>query len=400
MYERPVLATVRQRLMESRLFLQVVIGPRQVGKTTLLGQLVDGWRARPGMMARSVSADGVTTRGWLDQVWDDARRALAAERAVEGLLCIDEIQKIPGWRDIVTRNWDQDSRYQLPLKVVLGGSSRLLEDEGAGDSVFGRFEVHRLGHWMYRELRDAFGLTPERYAWFGAYPGTMGLLDDEPEFKRYVATSIIEASLNRDLFTLARIDNPALLRRLFEVGTMYSGQALSYTTLLEQVEAGNTVTLARYAHLLDEAGLLVALDKHPTTRDRVRASSPKFQTHNMALFSGLKQRLFGSVRADANAWPGVVAGAVGAHLLAELTADPWARLGYWRRSDTLVDFVMEGGERVLGIAVDEAGERGGVASLEAFRRAVPGASTLLIGPTGLDWRQFIAQPLADVLSGL
>jgi len=398
-YERPVLATVRQRLGEQRLFLQVVIGPRQVGKTTLLGQLVDSWRERPGVAVRSVSADGVTTRGWLDQIWNDARKALVVERAVEGLLCIDEIQKIPDWREIVMRNWDQDSRDQLPLKVVLGGSSRLLDDDPAG-SLLGRFEVHRLGHWTYRELRDAFGLTPDRYAWFGAYPGTMRFLDDEPQFKRYVATAIIDASLNRDLYTLARIDNPALLRRLFEVGTMYSGQALSYTTLLEQVEAGNTVTLARYARLLDQAGLLVALDKHPTTADRVRGSSPKFQTHNMALFSGLKQRHFEPVRADANAWPYVVACAVGAHLLAELTADPWARLGYWRRGDSVVDFVVEGPGRVLGIAVDEDGVRGGVAGLEAFRRAVPEASTLLLGPTGLDWREFIAQPLADALATL
>jgi predicted AAA+ superfamily ATPase len=179
---------------------------------------------------------------------------------------------------------------------------------------------------------------------------------------------------------------------------MYSGASLSYTTLLDQVAAGNTVTLARYAALLGEAGLLLALGKHSDKAERQRGSVPKFQTCDMALFSGLKRRTFDYVQGDVLSWEQVVASAVGAHLATSLDGDPALRLRYWKKGNIQVDFVVDGGTQPLAIALDNAGSGRAATALAAFQRAFPESETLLLGASGLDWREFLSRPLADFLT--
>jgi predicted AAA+ superfamily ATPase len=248
-------------------------------------------------------------------------------------------------------------------------------------------------------MRDAFGFTPDQYAWFGGYPGAAPLASDESRFKSYVAGSIVEASLNRDIFLLTRIDKPALLRQVFDLGVAYSGQILSLTKLLGQLaDAGNTTTLSRYLRLLDQAGLLAGLSKFSTNPVVSRGSIPKFQVHNMALMTASRTDGFAAVRADGRRWGRVVESAVGAHLLAEVGRHPLARLEYWRDGNDEVDFVVRWGETVIGLEVKST--TGTTRGLATFRHRYPDAKTVIVADDGIPWTDLLATPLPALISAL
>ncbi|MDR2938269.1 MAG: AAA family ATPase, partial [Prevotellaceae bacterium] len=260
------------------------MGPRQVGKTTLVTQLL-AMAAAPYTFE---SADNVSNPNsvWLQQVWETARMKMKASGASEYLLVVDEIQKISNWSEIVKQQWDADTRKKVRIKVLLLGSSRLLIQKGLTESLAGRFEVFYVGHWSYSEMRAAFGWSLEQYIYFGGYPGAATLVGDEARWKNYVKDSLIETSISRDILLLTRVDKPALLKRLFEVGSLYSGQILSFTKLMGELQdAGNTTTLSHYLQLLSDSVLLGGLEKYAGNVIRRRASHPKFQVYNNALLN-------------------------------------------------------------------------------------------------------------------
>jgi predicted AAA+ superfamily ATPase len=280
-YQRQQAATLAERLAEPRRFLQVVAGPRQVGKTTLMQSVVE----HAGLAHRFASADEPTLRGpvWIAQQWD-AARLLAADTGKAGaVLVLDEIQKIPGWSETVKRLWDEDTRKKRSLRVVLLGSAPLLIAQGLTESLAGRFELLHLPHWSYAEMRAAFGWSLDQYLVYGGYPGAAPLIRQPRRWARYVADSLIETSIARDVLLLSRVDKPALLRRLFELACRYSGQILSYTKMLGQLQdAGNATTLAHYLDLLAGAGMVCGLQKYAGDVARQRGSSPKLQVFNTA----------------------------------------------------------------------------------------------------------------------
>ena len=213
--------------MSRAVFIQVVTGARQVGKTTLITQVAE----RSGLPYRYASADEPTLRGpeWIAQQWD-AARLVAGDGGDDGaLLILDEIQKAPNWSEAVKRLWDEDTRSRRRLKVVLSGSAQLLIGRGLTESLAGRFELLHVPHWSFLEMRTAFGWSLEQFLFYGAYPGAAPLVRQPARWSRYIRDSLIETTISRDVLLLSRVDKPALLRRLFELGCAYSGQILSYS---------------------------------------------------------------------------------------------------------------------------------------------------------------------------
>jgi uncharacterized protein len=261
MIEREHIQTVISRIKEERKFIQVIMGPRQVGKTTMINQLL----AKIDIPYLSESADAVVASRstWLSQIWESARIKMKMEGSREFLLVVDEIQKIENWSEVVKQNWDSDTAGKINIKVILLGSSRLLIQKGLTESLAGRFETIYLGHWTFTEMESAFGWPVEKYIWFGGYPGSALLVNDESRWKNYINDSLIETSISRDILMMTRVDKPALLKRLFELGCSYSGQILSLTKVVGQLQdAGNTTTLTHYLKLLNDSGLLGGIEKY------------------------------------------------------------------------------------------------------------------------------------------
>jgi predicted AAA+ superfamily ATPase len=388
-FVRPYAEVISRCLVEPRRFMQVVTGPRQVGKTTLVRQVLSA----AGRMAVFASADEPMLRGqlWLAQQWDAARLAARDAAPEGGVLALDEIQKLPGWSETVKRLWDEDTAAGVPLRVVLLGSAPLLVQRGLSESLAGRFEVLHLPHWSLSEMRDAFGWDWERYLFFGGYPGAAPLVENPARWSRYILDALVETTLARDVLLLTRVDKPALLRRLFELGCRYSGQVLSYQKMLGQLQdAGNTTTLAHYLELLAGAGMLTGLPKYAGDLARQRGSSPKLQVLNTALLSALSGMTPTEARADPEFWGRLVESAVGAHL-ANAAAAGGCELFYWRDRNREVDFVARAGRTLTAIEVKSIRRRDALPGLTAFAAAFHPQRTLLVGGDGIPVETFLAR---------
>lgn len=340
---------IKNRLQEPRKFIQVIYGPRQVGKTTLMKQVLRDL----DMPCLFETADDIigADNTWLRKLWDKARFFAKQNNGADVVLVIDEIQKIHNWSETVKKEWDSDSFNDVQLKVAVLGSSSLLIRQGLTESLAGRFETIHIPHWSFVEMQEAFGLTLEQFVWFGGYPGPIHLSGDESRWKRYVRESLIETSVSKDVLMMTRVDKPALLRRLFEIGSSYSSQILSLTKIqAELMEKGNITTLSNYLGLLSSAGLLCGLEKYSGEIIRKRSSRPKFQVFNNALISSQSAYDFKKAIADSKLWGRVVESSVGAHLL-NLSSELDYNLYYWNENSKEVDFVIEKGEKVVAIEV-------------------------------------------------
>jgi len=392
-YQRPQAAVLAGRLAEPRRFLQVVAGPRQVGKSTLVQQVTGGL----DVPVRYVSADEPTLRAadWIGQQWEAAR--LETTGNAGAVLVLDEIQKIPAWSETVKRLWDEDTRRKRPLKVVLLGSAPLLIAQGLTESLAGRFETLRLPHWSWVEMREAFGFTLDDYLYFGGYPGAAPLAKDPARWARYIADSLIETSISRDVLLLTRVDKPALLRRLFELACRYSGQVLSYTKMLGQLQdAGNSTTLAHYLDLLAGAGMVCGLPKYAGDVARSRGSSPKLQVLNTALMTVTAGLSPAEARADREFRGRLTESAVGAHL-ANAAAAGECELFYWRDRGQEVDFVVRSRNRLVAIEVKSGRAPQAHAGTAAFASAFKVRRTLLVGGDGIAVEEFLAQSVGHWL---
>jgi len=398
MYHRPMYHTLLKRLQEPRRFIQVLAGPRQTGKTTIVRQIADDNQ----LPIHYASADEPTlqSRAWIEQQWETGR-FLVAETAGKdgGLLVLDEIQKLSGWSEVVKRLWDSDTRNRISLKVVLLGSAPLLIQRGLTESLAGRFEIIPVIHWSYAEMREAFGWDLDRFIYFGGYPGAADLIDDRQRWSRYIIDSLIETTLSRDILLLTRVDKPALLRRLFQLGCSFSGQILSYQKMIGQLQdAGNTTTLAHYLELLTSAGMLAGLQKFAAHQVRERASSPKLQVLNTALVSAQSRLTFDEARKDREFWGRMVESAVGAHLL-NSAAGTGVELFYWRERGREVDFILRDRKTVVAIEVKSGSRKEGLPGMDAFDKAFQPQRKLLAGGDGIPLEKFMLTPVADWVAG-
>ncbi|MDR1858134.1 MAG: ATP-binding protein [Treponema sp.] len=376
MFRRKLVDQLKERLREKRRFIQVVIGPRQTGKTTAVLQALES-AARP---YHYVSADDpvVVSAEWLRNEWEMARLRHKQSKK-EVVLAVDEVQKIPQWSSMVKLLWDEDTRKKTPVKVILTGSSSLLIQKGLHESMAGRFEVLFCPHWNFSECKRAFKYGLDDFLFFGGYPGAAALKGDVERWARYIGSSIVEPVISRDVLQMEDVRKPALLRSLFTLGAAYSAQELSYTKILGQLlDAGNTVTLARYLELLDSANILCGLPKYAANRLRMRQSSPRFMVYDTSLLiwaaGSARKRLlkmpeFGGHLAES---------AVGAYLLARGREEGFS-VHWWREKEKEVDFVIEKGSSALTAIEVKSGRVKHTGGSVEFMRRYPNALSLVVG---------------------
>lgn len=390
--ERALVQDLRDRLGRRTQLIQIVVGPRQVGKTTIAQSVGQRW---PGPV-RYAAADLPLPPGpeWIETHWELARRELKGEPV---LLILDEVQKVPRWSEVVKGLWDDDRRRSRPVRVILVGSSALLLSRGATQSLAGRFFLNRCLHWSYAECRDAFDWDLERWIYFGGYPGAARLIDRENEWRAYVADALIEAVLTRDVIAMHPVTKPALMRHLFVLATRFPAQILSFNKMLGQLqEAGNATTLAHYLRLLETAFALSGLERYSPGQARSRGSSPKLVFWNNALVNAMNPRSFQETRADPVLWGRLVENAVGAHLLNHLQGLPY-EASYWRQADLEVDYIVRSGRSVSALEV-KSGRPRPTSGLPAFRKRHPRSRVLVVGSGGIELGEFFARDPRELLS--
>jgi predicted AAA+ superfamily ATPase len=381
-YVRLQVAEIEQGFRSEKPLLQVVMGPRQVGKSTAAEHVIKSlsWPA----IFESADSARAHPPEWIENQWERARILGKNENA---LLVLDEIQKIPGWSEVVKRLWDKECREKGPVRVLLLGSSALPVQKGLSESLAGRFMLHRFTHWSWDECRNAFGWSLEQWLFFGGYPGAAAFVDNERTWKRYVNDSLIETVLARDILQLEIVHKPALLRQLFALAAGYPAQIFSYNKMLGQlVDAGNTTTLAHYLDLLERAFLVSGLEMFSKGKPRRRGSSPKLVLWNNALVNAFSTKTFQQTQADSTQWGRLVENAVGAKLLNELQGTAW-KISYWREGPEELDYVITHGNDTWGIEV-KSGRESRIPGLAAFKSVYPSAKIRLIGSSGIPLEEF------------
>ena len=390
MFKRPIYSIIKQRLSEPRRFIQVLSGPRHTGKTTLALQVI----ADLNIPSHYASADEplLKHRIWIEQQWEIARLKIKAAKA--SLFVLDEAHKIEGWSETVKRLWDEDSRNDLPLHVLLLGSSPLLVRRGLTESLAGRFEIIPITHWSFNEIKTAFGLSVDEYIFYGGYPGAAELIHDQKRWSDYIKNSLIETTISRDIFLMTRVDKPALLHRLFELGCSYSGRILSYQKMLGQLQdVGNTTTLAHYLRLLEDAGLLAGISKYAGQRFRQRASSPKLQVFNTALITAQSQLSLDAAKQNHEFWGRLVESCIGASLLNSIKGEN-IELFYWLGRNREVDFVLSKGKDLVAIEVKIGRRKVTLPGIEMFSKEFRTKRKLLVGAQGIPITDFLLTPLS------
>lgn len=386
---------LRERIGEPRKFMQVLAGPRQVGKSTLVQQVLKDVT----LPYTLVNADGINHEDtdWIRRVWESVRINMQLQHEEEHLLVIDEVQKIDNWSEAVKAEWDKDSYEGRNLKVVLLGSSRLLIKKGLTESLAGRFELIRITHWSYAEMRDAFGYTLDQFIYFGGYPGPAKMIGNEKRWRKYIKDSLVAPAIEKDVIMTSNIYKPALMKRTFELGCGYSGELLSLTKMIGQLQdAGNVTTVAGYIDILSQCALLCGLQKYANDDSRKYNSIPKFQVFNNALLTTYKGRTFLQDRLDTDAWGRWVESAVGAYLVSQAEELEY-KVYYWRERSDEVDFIVVSDNITLAIEV-KSGRRKMNSGLPKFTEAFHPTRSFVVGTGGIPLETFLSSNLEDLIS--
>ncbi|MFH1798283.1 MAG: ATP-binding protein [Candidatus Omnitrophota bacterium] len=388
-FKRDVTNVVGERLREKRHFIQVVTGPRQVGKTTAIQQILQASTVPYHYAAADLPAPPAIE--WISQQWDIAR--MKCSKGNVCILVLDEVQKIVDWSSEIKKLWDEDTLLGNNIKVVILGSSALLINKGLNESLAGRFEVICFSHWLWKECHDCFGWDIDQYIYFGGYPGGAFLIKDEERWGMYIRDALIETAISKDILLLNRVEKPALLRQLFVLACEYGGQILSYQKLLRQLQgAGNTTTLAHYQRLFESAFLLYGLPKWAGGALRRRSSSPKWLPLNTALMTALSNQNYSVWRQAPEKWGRLVEVAIGAYLVNE-----GLRYGvnvyYWRKQNYEVDFVIEKGKKLIAIEVKSNKKHTNFPGLEFFAKEYKTTKIITVGSSGVDVKEFLETPI-------
>ena len=387
MYRRAQLSILETRMAEPRRTIQVIMGPRQVGKSTMISQFVE----LTSIPCSLFSADSVgkTNTEWISEKWHETRIRMMLNNEPEHLLIIDEIQKIAGWSEIVKKEWDLDTREKRNLKVILLGSSRLLIQKGLEESLTGRFETLKMGYWEWNEMRDAFGISMEQFIYFGGFPGLAPYINDEDRWRRIMEDAIISPILNHDILDIEEIRNPSLLRQVFETGSIYSAQELSLTKMQGVVNSGTVPTISSYLKILDETMLIKPIQKYDNSAIKTKNSIPKMQAYNNAFRNCYCQHTFEEALLNKTEWGRQVESAVGAYLAGRAVLDGFQLL-YWRdEKKNECDYVLKKGERLIAIEV-KSGHAGNIDGYLAFRKKFEKdiVNSFIVGPEGLPVEDF------------
>ena len=394
MYKLPVYKKIRTRIEEPRRFIQVIMGPRQVGKSTVVKQVLNDI----SIPYKFYAADDVPdyNSNWIVQCWESVR-LLAEQSNSEYILVIDEIQKIKNWSECIKKLWDEDTFHDRDIKVILLGSSRILLQKGLSESLAGRFEEIRMAQWSFNEIYDCFGITLKEYLFYGGYPGAIPFIKDPERFDNYITSAIVEATINRDILNDVQINKPALLRQTFELACAYSGNILSYTKMIGQLQdAGNTTTLSQYIHILKESCMVTGLQKYSCDKARAKGSIPKFQVYDNSFKEIYSSLSFEEAILKPEIWGHIFESAIGAYIVQQAFINRF-EVYYWREKDLEVDFILKKKDKVVALEI-KSNKVNKSAGLEEFKKRFNPHKAIIIGDGGISAEDFFSLPITSLFN--
>lgn len=374
-------AQIEARLEEKAPLIQVLIGPRQVGKTTAIQNIL----ASRSRLYETADSPVPLPHSEIERLWNEA------SRMKNPILAIDEVQKIDGWAETVKRLWDKRSS---PIKLILLGSAALAIEKNLKESLAGRYELIRVEHWNLEEAQTGFATSIEKFIEFGCYPGSMNLIEDLSRWGAYIRDSIVEPAIGRDILQLSPVENPALLRQVFSVCLCHPAQVISLNKIQGQLQdKGALATIQHYIDLLSLGFMVTGIQKYSSQVIRTKSSPPKIIIHDNALIRAFERPIQESPSRERMGF--YFENAVGSRLI-EAGWDTY----YWKDRNLEVDFVAIGpnGEKwaieVKLTAPDERDLKG----LKVFCERNPEFTPCVVCPEPVAIRNINSISAASILS--
>ena len=393
-YRKKEVDTILSRISEPRQRIQVIMGPRQCGKTTSIR-----------MALNEVVCDydyyvadnkGTTDNSWILNAWEMTRLKQKQSGNKERIIVIDEIQKIKNWSEAVKQAWDEDTWNRTNIKAVILGSSRVMIQKGLEESLAGRFETIKMGYWDFEEMNKAFGMSLNEYIYFGGFPGLAGLIHDEERWREAVEDSIVLPMLSRDIEEIEEIRNPSLLRNIFYTGSSFSSRELSVSNLQTQINKGSEPTIASYLDILDKSMMLKPIQKASLAQLVTRKSIPKMQAYSNGFYNVGSGYSFEEAQNDPSEWGRQFESCIGAYLANHSITEGFQLL-YWRGESIVngkkntyeVDYVLKRNDSLIGIEV-KSGNSTTYSGITAFKSKFGNkvVAAFIVGKGGITLEQF------------
>lgn len=354
-----VIETLHQRLAEEDPLLQVILGPRQVGKTTAIRLFIEKFgKKKP---THYVSAEGIDSPLWIQAQWQEAK-------SNSKILIIDEVQKIPNWSEMIKKLWDSEKQKRQIFKCVLLGSSSLSLNKGLTESLTGRFETIRLYHWNFQTSLLIKKFSIDEFLIYGGYPGSYRFIKDKRRWSEYLAGSIVETVIGKDILMQTQVRSPALFRQAFYILVSYPAQIVSYNKILGQLQdKGNIDLIKYYLELFESAYLIKSIFKFSRSEISKKSSSPKIIPLAPSLSTFF--RLDNLTPEDCGR---VFEALVGAEFI-----KAGLEVYYWAEGHYEVDYIVIYKKQIIAIEIKSGRNKTSV-SLEKFKFKYPSAKVVFV----------------------
>ena len=265
--QRYLTAPVKTDLAKKLVFL---VGPRQVGKTTLAKALMADY-PRAQYFNWDVAGD---SRIILGQTWSPRAK----------LVVLDEIHKMRNWKTYIKGAWDGRGEGQA---ILVTGSARMDTFRQSGESLAGRYYTLRLHPVSVREWCAASRTTPEdaldRLLERGGFPEPF-LAQDARDADRW-RRQYLEDLIREDVVEFSRIHEIRAMRLFVEMLRERVGSPVSLASIARDLQVSPT-TLAKYLDILE--ALYVVFTVRPFHRNIARAvlKEPKVYFFDVGLVAG------------------------------------------------------------------------------------------------------------------
>lgn len=247
--KRTIEERVRSKVRQSKAVL--IFGPRRVGKTVLLKNIVDTWTAGPTML---LNGEDSSVRELLEE------RTIANYRGLFGsttLLAIDEAQNIPDIGRVLKLIVDE-----VPgVAVIASGSSSFDLLKRAGEPLVGRATQFMLMPFAQTEISQIENPVETRCALhsrlvYGAYPDVV--LSSDFEEKAEYLRDMVNAYLLKDILMVDGVKNSAKMHQLLKLIALQVGSEVSIDELGRQLAMSKN-TVERYLDLLSKVFVIYRL---------------------------------------------------------------------------------------------------------------------------------------------
>lgn len=329
MYERALSARLRRDRRDV-----LLLGPRQVGKSTLLG-----------LLAPDVTVNLASLATFREFVSDPARleRELLAARPATRTILIDEVQRVPALLDGVQAIVDAHPRR---FRFLLSGSSARKLRRGHANLLPGRIASHHLHPLLASELASDFDL--DRVLAHGTLPGIYA--DPNPESREQMLRSYVDAYLREEVQAEALVRDIGGYSRLLDLAAASSGRIVNLHALSRDASVSYE-TARRYLDVLEDTLVLFRIPAWSGSDRASLVAHPKIMLFDLGVRNALLRRPLDRPLDDERGL--LLEHLVGLELRRrEGTIWPEARVQHFRtRRGAEVDFVVSVGRELWAIDV-------------------------------------------------